>query len=67
MAEGVVKWFDQKKGYGFIAAKDGGDVFVHYSAIAMEGFRTLEEGQRVVFEVRKSDKGMQASDVKFAP
>ena len=60
---GRVKWFDAKKGYGFIAAAQGGDVFVHYSAIAGNGFRTLEQGQEVEFEVRPGARGPQAIEV----
>ncbi|MER6349573.1 SAV_2336 N-terminal domain-related protein [Streptomyces sp. NPDC001595] len=61
--EGTVKWFNAEKGFGFIATEDGPDVFVHYSAIEMEGFRTLEEGQRVRFRLRQAAKGLQAADV----
>lgn len=61
---GKVKWFNDKKGYGFITGDDGKDVFVHHSAIQSEGFRTLAEGQEVEFEVVNSPKGLQASSVK---
>jgi len=64
--EGIVKWFDEKKGYGFIQPDDAGeDVFVHYSAIVMEGFRTLQEGQRVSFEVTQGEKGLKAANVSI--
>ena len=64
MYEGVVKWFSAEKGYGFIERADGqGDVFVHFSAINGEGFRTLEQGQRVTFEVTQGQKGPQAANV----
>lgn len=64
MATGTVKWFNDEKGYGFIAPDDGSkDVFVHFSAIAGEGFRTLNEGSRVEFEVRQGNKGPEAADV----
>ena len=64
MAEGTVKWFSNEKGYGFIERGDGGaDVFVHFSAIAGEGYKSLTEGQRVSFEVVQGDKGPQASNV----
>ena len=65
MFRGKVKWFDEKKGYGFISKEDGGDVFVHYSAIEMPGFKTLKEGQLVEFEVVQGPKGEQASKVKI--
>ncbi|MFP4482401.1 MAG: cold-shock protein [Thermovirgaceae bacterium] len=61
--EGTVKWFNEAKGYGFITAESGTDVFVHYSAIEEEGFKTLAEGQRVSFEVVEGTKGPQASNV----
>ena len=57
MAQGTVKWFNAEKGYGFIAVDGGADVFVHYSAIQMDGYRTLEEGQRVEFEISQGQKG----------
>ena len=64
MARGQIKWFNDAKGYGFIEQPDGGnDVFVHFSAIAMEGFKTLSEGQEVDFEIRQGDKGLQAANV----
>jgi cold shock protein len=61
---GTVKWFNASKGYGFIARDSGQDVFVHQSAIQAEGYRTLEEGQRVEFEVESGDKGPKAVNVK---
>jgi CspA family cold shock protein len=65
MPEGVVKWFSSEKGYGFITPDDGGkDVFVHFSAIAGSGFRNLEEGQRVSFDVQDGQKGPQAAQVQ---
>ncbi len=63
MSEGIVKWFDQKKGYGFIESKEGGDLFVHYSAIRVPGFKTLQEGQHVRFEVMTGPKGHAAANV----
>ena len=62
--EGRVKWFNEKKGYGFIERDEGSDVFVHYSAIAGDGFRTLAEGQRVEFDVEEGQKGLQAKNVR---
>ncbi len=62
--EGKVKWFDSAKGFGFIETEEGNDVFVHYTGIANEGFRTLEEGQEVTFEVVEGQRGPQATDVK---
>jgi CspA family cold shock protein len=64
VATGTVKWFNNDKGYGFIARDEGPDVFVHHSAIQMNGFRTLTEGQRVEFEVAAGDKGDQARNVR---
>lgn len=62
--EGTVKWFDNKKGYGFIHPDQAGeDVFVHYSSVDMDGFRTLKEGQRVRFEVTQGEKGLRAANV----
>ncbi|WP_102027247.1 cold-shock protein [Salirhabdus sp. Marseille-P4669] len=63
MQNGVVKWFNAEKGYGFIQVEGGDDVFVHYSAIQQEGFKTLEEGQNVQFEIVEGDRGPQAANV----
>ena len=60
---GTVKWFNGDKGYGFIAQEEGEDVFVHFSAIQGDGFRNLEEGQRVEFNIEQGQKGLQATDV----
>ena len=60
---GKVKWFNAEKGYGFIEREDGGDVFVHFSAIQSEGFKTLEEGQPVEFDVTQGNRGDQAANV----
>ena len=62
--QGTVKWFNNAKGYGFIGHNDGPDVFVHHTAINMEGYRQLKEGQRVEFEITAGDKGPQAEDVR---
>jgi cold shock protein len=64
MAEGKVKWFSDAKGFGFISRPDGKDLFVHHSAIVMEGFRTLQEGQDVEFEAVEGPKGPQAANVR---
>jgi CspA family cold shock protein len=63
MAEGTVKWFSERKGYGFIEQDDGGDIFVHHSSISMPGFKTLNEGDRVSFEVGEGTKGPAAQNV----
>ena len=63
MVKGTVKWFNATKGYGFISTEEGEDVFVHYSAIAEDGFKTLEEGQEVQFEIVEGEKGPQATNV----
>lgn len=63
MAQGTVKWFNDKKGYGFIVSDDGKDVFVHHSAIEGEGYKTLKEGEKVQFEIVKGPKGDQATKV----
>lgn len=61
--EGRVKWFNNEKGYGFIEREDGGDVFVHYTAIQKDGFKTLAEGERVKFDIVEGNRGPQASNV----
>ena len=66
MARGTVKWFNEAKGFGFISQEGGEDVFVHYSAITGEGFRTLAEGDQVEFEVTRGPKGLQAGNVRKA-
>ena len=65
MARGTVKWFNEKKGYGFIIDESGQDVFVHYTGILVEGFRTVSEGQQVEFDLVDSPKGPQAINVKI--
>ena len=64
MAEGKVKWFNERKGFGFIQQEDGSDVFVHFSAIQSSGFKTLNEGQAVSFDVAQGKKGLEATNVK---
>lgn len=66
MEKGTVKWFNAEKGFGFISREDGSDVFVHFSAIQGDGFKTLEEGQAVTFDVEDSDRGPQATNVEKA-
>jgi CspA family cold shock protein len=67
MATGIVKWFNNAKGYGFVTPDDGEqDVFVHFSAINMEGYRTLKEGQRVQFDVEQGPKGLHAQNLQMA-
>ena len=66
VAQGTVKWFNAEKGFGFIAVDGGQDVFVHYSAIQMDGYKSLDEGQRVTFEVVQGEKGPQADAVRTA-
>jgi CspA family cold shock protein len=64
MPEGTVKWFNERKGFGFISQDDGGDIFVHYSSINMPGFKKLVEGDRVSFEVEEDDRGPKAKNVR---
>ena len=64
MPQGTVKWFNNKRGWGFIVKEDGDDIFVHYSAIKGDGFKTLDEGQRVQFEIEAGDKGPAAANVE---
>ena len=66
MTRGTVKWFNDSRGYGFIARPSGGDVFVHFSSIKGDGFRTLAEGDEVEFEVQETDRGLQAANVMRA-
>lgn len=63
LASGIVKWFNEKKGFGFIQQEDGQDLFVHYSSINMDGFKTLAEGDEVIFDVVETDRGFQAKNV----
>ena len=63
MEQGTVKWFNNDKGYGFISRDEGDDVFVHFSAIQGDGFKSLEEGQKVSFDVQEGDRGLQAANV----
>ncbi|MEN3041834.1 MAG: cold-shock protein [Fervidobacterium sp.] len=63
--KGTVKWFDSSKGYGFITGENGQDVFVHFSAIQMNGFKTLKEGDKVEFDIQNGQKGPQAANVKI--
>ncbi|MBO5893377.1 MAG: cold-shock protein [Alistipes sp.] len=67
MMKGKVKWFDSKKGYGFILNEEGGEIFVHYTGIIAEGFKALTEGQNVEFEVDNNEKGVQAINVTVLP
>lgn len=64
MAQGIVKWFNDRKGYGFISQEDGNDVFVHFSSIEADGYKTLSEGDNVEFEIEESDRGPEAKNVK---
>ena len=65
MATGKVKWFNEQKGFGFISREDGDDVFVHYSEIVSDGFKTLSEDQEVSFDIKEGPKGLQAANVKI--
>jgi CspA family cold shock protein len=63
LAQGIVKWFNDRKGYGFISQEDGNDVFVHFSSIEASGYKTLSEGDKVDFEIEESDRGPEAKNV----
>ena len=63
MLKGIIKWFDDEKGYGFINGKENEDIFVHYSSINIEGYKTLEEGQEVQYTLIRTNKGLQATNV----
>jgi len=63
LAKGIVKWFNEKKGFGFIQQEDGQDLFVHYSSINMDGFKTIVEGDEVIFDVEETNRGLQAKNV----
>jgi CspA family cold shock protein len=67
MAVGTVKWFNAEKGYGFISPESGEDVFVHFSAIQTSGYRSLEEGQKVEFDIDQGQRGLQAANVRPVP
>ena len=64
MAQGIVKWFNDRKGYGFISQEDGNDVFVHFSSIDAPGYKTLSEGDNVDFDIEESDRGPEAKNVR---
>jgi CspA family cold shock protein len=65
MTNGTVKWFNAEKGYGFLSTEESGDVFVHFSALQMDGYKTLKEGQEVSFEIVEGEKGPQAANVNI--
>lgn len=67
MSDGKVKWFNPRKGYGFIATEDGRDIFVHYSSVAGDGYKTLAEGDSVTFDIVEGDKGLRAENVVAVP
>lgn len=66
MNKGTVKWFSAEKGFGFITTEDGSDIFVHFSALSMDGFKSLEDGQPVTFDTEKGNRGLQATNVRLA-